>query len=117
MITPETVRTALYDVWGAQSCQFARDWPDSFKRFMAASNETRTSLKPRFEQAVVTLAERYRDGAPPEAAALALIHAAFAHLDPEHRALLHRALAALVEQTAPMAEAAAAVEITPATAA
>jgi hypothetical protein len=105
MITADTVRSALYEVWGQQACQRPADWPDAFARFMAASNNTRTSLKPRYEAAIATLTEAYGAGIPPDGEDL--IWRAFAHLDPDHGALLHRRLVALVDAapTPPTAEA------------
>jgi hypothetical protein len=97
MITEDSVRTALYDVWGKQACYFPHQWPDAFKRLTGPSDAQRTSLKPRFEAAIISLVEAYRDKPPPEAAALALIHQAFAHLDATHRSDLHRRLTELAE--------------------
>jgi hypothetical protein len=94
-ITPDAVRAALYEVWGRQACQFPHQWPDTFARLMAPNDAKRTCLKPRYEAAIVTLAEAYSAGALPETSALALIHAAFSHLDTVHRAKLHRQLVAL----------------------
>jgi hypothetical protein len=97
MITPDAVRAALHEVWGHQACQHAGDWPDAFARFMAPSNAQRTSLKPRFEAAIVTLAEAYREGPPADGPDL--IWRAFAPLDAAHRAELHRRLVALTTET------------------
>jgi hypothetical protein len=92
-ITPDTVRAALYDVWGHQACHHLDEWPDVFARLMregGAGENKRTSLKPRYEAAIHALAEAYRDGPPADGPDL--IWREFAHLDAVHRVELHRRL-------------------------
>jgi hypothetical protein len=95
MITTDTVRIALHEVWGQQACHFARDWPDAFKRLMRPNDADRTSLKPRYEAAIIALAEAYRDGPPADGPDV--IWRCFPMLDAAHCTELHNRLSAQTE--------------------
>jgi hypothetical protein len=91
--TLDAVRAALHAVWGRQACHRPADWPRAFDALMRPNDTARTSLRQRYEAAIVTLADAYRLGPPADGPDR--IWRAFAHLDREHRAELHDRLAAL----------------------
>jgi hypothetical protein len=92
-MTHDDVRAALLRVWGEQSCQRPKDWPDALKRLFTKC-EAHGSYRPRVERAAVELATAFSAAEPPSNPEDA-VWRAFAPLDAEHRRQLVATLLAL----------------------